>query len=450
MPWNHQVYKRGALIFSLMLLLTTALLFVQTPGSSLAASAFTLPTPDGTPATNMPTVTTTPGSVNPTTGMGVTRLKDFKILLYDWYGNTPAESATIAYPGDAPRHREAAGTGTYKDPVTLATNDPAISHLAPGTLVYIDIFKKYFVMEDLCEDQNCNPETPTLNLWLNNRDAGTKEQATACIHSLQQDTAQVEINPPTSREVNTTPFIDKDGTCLNSDTNSSCVSGTPGTNPSTASTQATTVTSPSATSTQIDTLSPIPTCTPSPTAQATATPEPTKPSVTPTPEPTTPPVTPTTAPVEPTAPPVTETGGMNATEAALAQKLFVQINQDRAASGLPAYSWSDALATSAYKHDKQMTTNGCGLSHQCPGEAVFSDRISNEGVNWSSCGEDISNSSGYADFWQGALAVYQGMIGEQPPDDEHRRNFLSESFHQIGIGVLISGNTVWATEDFTN
>jgi hypothetical protein len=320
---NRQVYKRGALSAGLFLLLTTVLLWVQPPGTSLAATSYLAPTPSSTQATGTPDASP-PADTSPT-HTGVTRLKDFKIIFYDWYANTPAESAAIAYPGDAPRHAEAAGTGTYQDPLTLAANDPKTSNLAPGTLFYIATFGKYFVMEDLCDDKNCDPQTPTLNLWLNNKDMGTKEQAAACSTSLQKNLVQVEVNPPASREVNTTPFIDQDGKCLGE---TSCVSGTPGTNPSATTQPTTTATSPATTqpttttypvttqpttaatssststpsaqpTTPIDTLSPIPTCTPAATVPATtaptSAPSPTLPSVTPTPVPTTPP-TPTVTP----------------------------------------------------------------------------------------------------------------------------------------------------------
>jgi uncharacterized protein YkwD len=43
------------------------------------------------------------------------------------------------------------------------------------------------------------------------------------------------------------------------------------------------------------------------------------------------------------------------------------------------------------------------------------------------------------------------MLAEQPPDDGHRQNLLSTSFHQIGVAVLIDAQGLaWVTEDFAN
>jgi uncharacterized protein YkwD len=43
------------------------------------------------------------------------------------------------------------------------------------------------------------------------------------------------------------------------------------------------------------------------------------------------------------------------------------------------------------------------------------------------------------------------MLDEKPPDDGHRLNILSSSFHRIGIAVSVDGNgTVWMSQDFAN
>ena len=44
----------------------------------------------------------------------------------------------------------------------------------------------------------------------------------------------------------------------------------------------------------------------------------------------------------------------------LAQQLFKQINQDRAANGLPSLAWEPRLERSARQHNLVMAT-GCGL-----------------------------------------------------------------------------------------
>ena len=52
----------------------------------------------------------------------------------------------------------------------------------------------------------------------------------------------------------------------------------------------------------------------------------------------------------------------------LAKYVFGLINHDRVAMGLPACSWSNALAGGAHLHNLRMMAYG-QLSHQCPGES---------------------------------------------------------------------------------
>ena len=126
----------------------------------------------------------------------------------------------------------------------------------------------------------------------------------------------------------------------------------------------------------------------------------------------------------------------------------------RAQAGLPRYSLSAGLDSSAAAHNARMTA-GCGLSHQCPGEPPLGTRETDAGVVWTSAGENIGEggpvpgtSSAIA---QMAVDLTQDMLNEKPPDDGHRLNILSSTFHHIGIAVSVdSAGTVWMTQDFSN
>src|SRR5947209_15466588 len=74
-------------------------------------------------------------------------------------------------------------------------------------------------------------------------------------------------------------------------------------------------------------------------------------------------------------------------EQQLAQRLLKQINQDRAANNLPPLAWEPLLERSAHQHDLVMAA-GCGLMHQCPNEPDLGTRISQQGVQWHSGGEN--------------------------------------------------------------
>jgi uncharacterized protein YkwD len=167
------------------------------------------------------------------------------------------------------------------------------------------------------------------------------------------------------------------------------------------------------------------------------------------------PTTPTTKPTPTAKPAVPLPGngnnGSSSTPTSqahqLAQYVFGLINHDRVAMGLPAYSWSNALAGGAHLHNLRMMAYG-QLSHQCPGEPGLGTRITSDGIAWRSAGENIGWSN-YPDPQQGVLSNHQGMMAEKPPDDGHRQNILSTSFNLVGIDVLVYAHqNVWLTEDF--
>jgi uncharacterized protein YkwD len=152
-----------------------------------------------------------------------------------------------------------------------------------------------------------------------------------------------------------------------------------------------------------------------------------------------------------TAPGPGAAGGVSGGLAA-AQVLAV-INQARTQAGLPGYTVSAGLEVSSGEHTAVMA-GGCGLSHRCPGEAIFSERISRAGVSWTSCGENIGDRGPAPDnaaaIAQVAVQLTWQMLNERPPDDGHRRNILSPSFRHIGIRVFRDARGwVWMTQDFS-
>src|SRR5437764_10560302 len=153
--------------------------------------------------------------------------------------------------------------------------------------------------------------------------------------------------------------------------------------------------------------------------------------------------------------PVVTTGSQSpgtGEEQQLAQRLFKQINQDRAANNLPPLAWEPLLERSAHQHDLVMAA-GCGLMHQCPNEADLGTRISKQGVQWQTVGENIGEGGPVSanSSWNMVLMMHQGMMAEKPPDDGHRRNLLSKDFHRVGISIYIDAQqTLWLTEDFAN
>ena len=160
---------------------------------------------------------------------------------------------------------------------------------------------------------------------------------------------------------------------------------------------------------------------------------------------------PATVAPSPSAPTSTAPPGQRS---AAADQVLALINQARAQADLPSYSLSAGLDSSAAAHNARMAA-GCGLSHQCPGEPPLGTRETDAGVVWTSAGENIGEGGPVADtsaaIAQMAVDLTQDMLNEKPPDDGHRLNILSSTFHHIGIAVSVdSSGTVWMTQDFSN
>jgi uncharacterized protein YkwD len=160
-----------------------------------------------------------------------------------------------------------------------------------------------------------------------------------------------------------------------------------------------------------------------------------------------------TAPTS-TAPTSSATSPAGTSSGSAAAQVLGLINQARSAAGLAPLTITAGLNSSASAHNSRMF-GGCGLSHQCPGEADLGARETAAGVHWTAAGENIGEGGPVADtsaaIAKMAVGLTQSMLNEKPPDDGHRRNILSSSFTHTGIAVFRdSKGTVWLTQDFSN
>ncbi len=140
---------------------------------------------------------------------------------------------------------------------------------------------------------------------------------------------------------------------------------------------------------------------------------------------------------------------MTAEEIQLTQKLFAQINSDRAARGLYPFVWNATLAGGARLHAWNM--DHCGFSHTCPDGLDQCQRIANEGfAGYTDCGENIGEAGPYPDAWGGVYNVQEGMINE-PPTGWHRIHLTSTTLHKVGVGVFVEPNGwILFTEDLVS
>ena len=155
------------------------------------------------------------------------------------------------------------------------------------------------------------------------------------------------------------------------------------------------------------------------------------------------------------SPAASPTGSATADQGgAPAAQVLALINQARATAGLPALTLTAGLESTSSAHNLLMA-DGCGLSHQCPGEPPIGNRETAAGIDWTAAGENIGEGGPVADTTAAiasmAVGLTQSMLNEQPPNDGHRLNILSTTFTHIGIAVYRdSSGTVWLTQDFSN
>jgi len=114
-------------------------------------------------------------------------------------------------------------------------------------------------------------------------------------------------------------------------------------------------------------------------------------------------------------------------------------NNKRRAHGCNNLRKHAALGRAAQRHTKRMA-NANEVSHQLPGEAYFSVRITRAGyTNWTLVGENVA----------GGQATPAAVVEAWMNSAGHRRNILKCRYKHIGVGYAVSdsGTPYW-TQDF--
>ncbi|MFD1048949.1 ricin-type beta-trefoil lectin domain protein, partial [Kibdelosporangium lantanae] len=144
------------------------------------------------------------------------------LTFYGWWDNTPP-GGDIAYPQI---HSTAGGKGSFDDPITFATST---AELKAGTKVWVPRVRKYFIMEDGCDEcdadwnghgPNGGPNLWHFDLWLGGK-GGDPIKAIQCENALthyNEDSTptleQVIVDPPSNEKVSSDPiFNTRTGEC---------------------------------------------------------------------------------------------------------------------------------------------------------------------------------------------------------------------------------------------
>src|SRR5216683_251914 len=119
------------------------------------------------------------------------------------------------------------------------------------------------------------------------------------------------------------------------------------------------------------------------------------------------------------------------------QRLLELVNQERETAGLKPLTWDQSLADAARAHSKLLAQHK-DLSHQFMGEPDLTKRAGAAGANFSVVGENI----GYA---PDVDLAHNGFMNSPP----HRANILRPDFNAIGIAIVLRGNELYITQDFS-
>lgn len=138
--------------------------------------------------------------------------QSFSVYLtgYSFWDNTPPGSAAIARPVI---RNTAGGTGTYRDPITLAVGHSfatgrQVLDFPAGTRFYFPALKRYAIVEDVCGD-GPKPQygpchvgyngMPWVDIYVDGRRAG-HAQANLCMRRIT-GVHQVIVSPPSGYPV---------------------------------------------------------------------------------------------------------------------------------------------------------------------------------------------------------------------------------------------------------
>lgn len=175
------------------------------------------PSPTASPASSLsasPSAKPSPPASRSAAPSPAGQPRGFYITYYGAADNDPPGSRAIAY---GAVHSQAGGTGTYRDPITFATDR---TELAVGTVIYYAPLRRYFVMEDDCTEcdedwrghgPDGGPRFPHIDLWAG---AATDAGIVRCENSLTRDgQSPVLVNPPGNLPVSPGPLYDN-GRCV--------------------------------------------------------------------------------------------------------------------------------------------------------------------------------------------------------------------------------------------
>ena len=116
----------------------------------------------------------------------------------------------------------------------------------------------------------------------------------------------------------------------------------------------------------------------------------------------------------------------------MARRVFGQINEVRAVWGVAALEWQESVAECARQQcarKEQLRFSG----HLDPERGGVAERLTQAGVRWARCGENLFELKGYDDPVNFALVFWWYSAG-------HHDNLLNPAFVKTGVGVTVDSD----------
>jgi hypothetical protein len=136
--------------------------------------------------------------------------KTLKIWLtgYSWQDNTPPGSSIVSKPV---LHKEAGGTGTYEDPITVAVPGKGGGIWKAGARFYLPTVKRYVIVEDTGASKPPSGQDGHLDMWIGGQ-GGTKSATDDCMNKITATGVPAILNPPPNMPVMPGPIF-SGGSC---------------------------------------------------------------------------------------------------------------------------------------------------------------------------------------------------------------------------------------------
>ncbi len=136
--------------------------------------------------------------------------------------------------------------------------------------------------------------------------------------------------------------------------------------------------------------------------------------------------------------PLSVTFARKLTQPEMESRILALTNENRIQNGCAPLKHSVKLRKAARKHTVAMSQVGV-MSHQLPGEAKFSTRITQAGYrNWRLVAENIAR----------GFSAPESVMVAWMNSPSHRKNILNCRLRELGVGVVLEGGQLWWTQDF--